>query len=151
MKMKLYIASDHAGYELKQFVKQFIWEMHLYVNVIDLGTENAEQSVDYPDYGFAVAQQVVDNTDAVGILICGSGIGISIAANRIKGARAALCANPLMAQLAREHNDANILVLGARMIDEKTAENCVDVFLTTNFAGGRHEGRIAKLDQIIKL
>ena len=146
--MKLYIGNDHAGWKLKMRIIAFLQSSFTQFAIEDLGTNSHDISVDYPDYGIAVAKQVVQN-QGMGILICGSGIGISIAANRIKGARAALCTNPLMAQLAREHNDANILVMGERIISEKIALQCVQTFLTTEFAGGRHEVRIAKIDHII--
>ncbi len=148
--MKLFIASDHAGFALKQLIIA-----HLHVNfpqftTIDLGTNDGETSVDYPDYGFKLATETVAN-NAFGIAICGSGIGISIAANRTLGVRCALCTSPLMAQLAREHNNANILAMGQRIISENDALSCVDTFLTTDFsattdqANNRHIMRIAKL------
>jgi ribose 5-phosphate isomerase B len=140
----LYIASDHAGFELKRTIIDYLQSHFASLKLNDLGTDNAEISVDYPDYGFAVAQKITQN-DGVGILICGSGVGISIAANRIKGARAALCFTTEMAILTRSHNDANILVLGARIIPQEIAINCVDAFLKTPFDGGRHAARIEKL------
>lgn len=140
---RLYIASDHAGYALKERVKAHLATHFPDLTIEDLGAES-ESSVDYPAYGKAAAEAVVAN-NARGIIICGSGIGISIAANRVAGARAALCMSAEMAAGAREHNDANILALGGRLIDEKTAFDCVNAFLTTDFAGGRHEKRVKML------
>ncbi len=111
---------------------------------LDLGTHTAD-SVDYPDYGSAVAKAVTDGSAQFGIAICGSGIGISIAANRVAGARAALCSTGLAAELSRQHNDANILCLGARLIGDAEAKECVKRFLTTAFEGGRHTKRVEKL------
>ncbi len=141
--MTLYLASDHAGYPLKELTKAYLAEHFPDLEVKDLGPDS-DDSVDYPDYGKAAAQAVVRD-NARGIIFCGSGIGIAIAANRVAGARAALCMTPEMAAGAREHNDANILSLGARLIDEKTAYACINTFLTTDFAGGRHERRVKKL------
>ncbi len=136
---KIAIASDHAGFELKEAVKK-----HLKVEVVDLGT-NALDSVDYPDFGQAVGKAITEGKVSQGIVICGSGIGISIAANRFKAVRAALCMTPEMAKLSRQHNDANVLALGARLVDQKIAFEIVDAFLSTAFEGGRHEGRVKKL------
>ena len=113
--------------------------------MLDLGT-HGEASVDYPDYGFAIGHAVADGRAARGIAVCGSGIGIAIAANRVAGCRAALCTSGLMARLARTHNDANVLALGSRIIGVEVARDCVHEFLNTAFAGGRHGGRVAKLD-----
>lgn len=136
------IANDHAGLPLKAALMQEILTLNLHV--MDLGTCNTE-SVDYPDYGFEIARTVAEGKARFGIAICGSGIGISIAANRIPGARAALCHSGLCASLARQHNDANILCLGARLIGEAEARECVQRFLTTGFEGGRHLNRVQKL------
>ena len=136
------IACDHAGVELKSTLINDIEALGYQVS--DLGTNNAE-SVDYPDYGLKVAQAIENNQAHYGIVICGSGIGISIAANRNPAARAALCHNVLTSTLARQHNDANILALGARIIDASTAKSCVHAFLTTAFEGGRHQKRVDKL------
>lgn len=145
-KTKIAIASDHAGFELKEAVKKHLEGK---AEIIDLGT-NAVDSVDYPDFGFAVAKAIEAGKTMQGIVICGSGIGISIAANRNQAVRAALCMNPEMAKLARLHNDANVLALGARLIDQKTAFECVDMFLNTKFEGGRHQGRVEKLSNTVK-
>lgn len=136
------IANDHAGVALKQALLPEIAACGF--TALDLGTTTTD-SVDYPDYGNAVAEAVTDGRATYGIAICGSGIGISIAANRVPGARAALCHSGLSAQLARQHNDANILALGARMIGEAEAKECTRRFLTTAFEGGRHAARVKKL------
>jgi ribose 5-phosphate isomerase B len=147
--MNLYLASDHAGFALKTKIKIHATTHYPNFTLHDLGADG-EASVDYPDYGFACARAVVaDGETARGIIICGSGIGISIAANRVRGARAALCMNATMATLARQHNDANILALGARLIDEETAYASINAFLITDFEGGRHEARTAKLDTLL--
>jgi ribose 5-phosphate isomerase B len=113
-------------------------------DVLDLGT-NGPESVDYPDFGKALAEAIADGKASRGVLVCGSGIGISIAANRNPAVRAALCQSGLMARLARQHNDANVLALGARLIGDETARDCLDAFLTTDFEGGRHQRRVDKL------
>ena len=136
------IASDHAGYPLKSLIAGWLAERGLVV--LDLGCDGPD-SVDYPDFGYAVAEAIADRRATLGVIVCGSGIGISIAANRHPAARAALCQSGLMARLAREHNDANILALGARLIGEEVARDCLDQFLNTPFAGGRHQRRVDKL------
>ena len=142
MKKLVAIGNDHAGVELKHALIPAIHAAGF--DVRDLGTDGTA-SVDYPDYGVAVANEVTQGKATFGIAICGSGIGISIAANRVKGARAALVHSMETATLARQHNDANILCLGARVLDTKTATACVQAFLTTGFEGGRHQARVAKL------
>ncbi|MCE7885921.1 MAG: ribose 5-phosphate isomerase B [Alphaproteobacteria bacterium PRO2] len=137
---KIAIASDHAGFELKQAVVKHLGAE----NVLDLGT-NTLDSVDYPDFGYAVAKALEEGKIEQGIVICGSGIGISIAANRNPAVRAALCMNTEMAKLARQHNDANVLALGARLVDVKEALDIVNVFFKTEFEGGRHARRVEKL------
>ena len=136
------IANDHAGVALKQLLMGEVNACGF--TPIDLGTNTAD-SVDYPDYGNLVAKAVADGRAQFGIAICGSGIGISIAANRHAGIRAALCSSGLAAELSRLHNDANILCLGARLIGDAEAKECVKRFLTTNFEGGRHATRVSKL------
>lgn len=136
------IANDHAGVALKHTLLAEIAACGFEVQ--DLGTGTSD-SVDYPDYGKRVAEEVVSGRARFGIAICGSGIGISIAANRVAGARAALCHTGLMAALSRQHNDANILALGARLIGEAEARECVRRFLTSAFEGGRHATRVGKL------
>lgn len=136
------IANDHAGIALKQALLDEIRACGF--DVADLGT-NSTDSVDYPDYGCKVADEVTSGRAQFGIAICGSGIGISIAANRKAGTRAALCHSGLAASLSRQHNDANILCLGARLIGDAEARECVRRFLTTQFEGGRHAARVEKL------
>ena len=143
--MKIAIGSDHAGFELKEQVKKYLLESNYEVE--DIGTHSLD-SVDYPDYGKAVARNVVENKSDFGIVVCGSGIGISIAANKVEGARCALCSEPLSAELSRLHNNANMLSLGGRLIGFEMAKKIVDTFLSTEFEGGRHERRVnlLKLD-----
>ena len=136
------LASDHAGFALKELLKKHL--KTLGYEPLDLGTHN-EDSVDYPDFGNAMAAAIKAGKAERGILVCGSGIGISIAANRHPHIRAALCHNEETAKLSREHNDANVLALGARIVSEETAKTMLKTFLTTQFAGGRHAGRVAKL------
>ncbi len=136
------IGCDHAGVDLKTSIKNYLTSQN--ITLIDCGTNN-EESVDYPDFGQKVAKTVIDTPNAYGILICGSGIGISIAANRYPQIRAALCHQSELAKLSRQHNNANILALGARFIDQAEALRCVKTFLTTEFEGGRHQNRVEKL------
>lgn len=136
------LAADHAGLDLKSVLKDELVRMGY--EVLDLGT-NDTASVDYPDYGFAAAKAVADGRATRAVVVCGSGIGISIAANRLPAVRAALCHDALTARLARQHNDANVLALGARTTGIETAKDCLRVFLSTAFEGGRHAGRVAKL------
>lgn len=135
------IGCDHAGVPMKDALAEMLAAN---CTVYDLGTDS-EASVDYPDYAEAVAALLHEGKAKIGILICGSGIGMSIAANRFGHIRAALCHTPEQAILARQHNDANVLCLGSRMIDQDTAEACVQAFMDTRFEGGRHEKRIQKL------
>jgi ribose 5-phosphate isomerase B len=136
------IASDHGGVELKQSLTRYLQESG--TEVADLGT-NGIESVDYPDYAEKLSEWVEKNPHGAGILICGSGIGMSIAANRNPNIRAALCHDGLSASLSRKHNDANVLCLGARLIGIETAKDCVNEFLNSEFEGGRHQKRIDKL------
>ena len=137
---QIFIASDHAGFELKQYlIEKFQGKLQ------DLGTYSAE-SCDYPIYAHKLTEEVLHTPDSIGILICGSGVGMSIAANREKGIRAALCSNEEIAELSRKHNDANVLVLGARFISRQCAVNCVNKFLQTQFEGGRHLRRVELID-----
>ncbi len=142
MNKTLAIANDHAGIALKHALLAHITACGF--TPLDLGT-NSTDSVDYPDYGDAVARAVLEKKATLGIAICGSGIGISIAANRHTGIRAALCSSGLAAELSRQHNDANVLCLGARLIGDAEAKECVTRFLTTAFEGGRHQARVEKL------
>jgi len=139
---KIALASDHAGFELKEVLREEL--KGLGHDVLDLGTSNPD-SVDYPDFGLKAARAVAAGDAQAGVIVCGTGIGISIAANRVPGARAALCHDTTTARLSREHNDANILALGARVIGTETARDCVRAFLETPFAGGRHQRRVDKL------
>lgn len=139
--LKIAVGSDHAGFKYKEAIKSHLKNR---AEILDLGT-NGPDSVDYPDFGKAVGQAVAGGKANFGIVVCGSGIGISIAANRIPGVRAALCTSPEMAKLSRQHNNANVLALGERIIDLETALACVDAFFSTEFEGGRHEGRVKKL------
>ncbi len=137
------IGSDHAGFELK--LKIIENQFKEKINFSDVGTFTRE-SVDYPDYGKLVAQKVDSGKFLVGVLICGSGVGMSIVANRYKNVRAALCINENMAKLSRQHNDANIIVLGSRLISFEQAIKCLEGFFFTNFEKGRHIARINKLN-----
>ncbi len=136
------IAADHAGYEMKRALKQRLADDGF--DVVDLGTDN-EGSVDYPDFAALLAESIVAGRSARGVLLCGSGIGMSIAANRFPGVRAALVSDAGAARLARQHNDANVLVIGARLIDAAVAEECLEAFLSTDFEGGRHQRRVRKM------
>lgn len=136
------IASDHAGVEMKIALKKMLKSHGLIVR--DLGTKG-NASVDYPDYGIAVADAIKAGFATRGVVVCGSGIGISIAANRYRHVRAALCTNGVMAKLARQHNDANVLALGARLTGIDIAKDCLEQFLTTEFEGGRHQRRVDKM------
>lgn len=140
---KIAIAADHGGYELKEDIKNFVFD-NLNIEWIDLGT-HSNDSVDYPEYGFKMADAIKNKQADKGIIICGTGIGISIAANRHEHVRAALCTNTTMAKLTREHNDANVLALGARITGNEAIKDIVKTFLTTDFEGGRHERRVNKL------
>lgn len=137
------IGSDHAGFDLKAKLVEALKTSGY--QVLDVGTNDAANSVDYPDFGKAVAEAVTSGKVDGGVVVCGTGIGISIAANRHPGIRAALCHDVTMARLCREHNDANVLALGARLIGETVAKDCLDTFLTTEFAGDRHVRRVEKL------
>ena len=140
--MKIAIASDHAAVALKAELAAFLREEGH--DVADLGPAD-ESRVDYPDYGYKLASVVADGTAERGVALCGSGIGISIAVNRNPALRCALVSEPLSAALAREHNDANCIAMGARLTGEDMAKACLDAFLSTEFGGGRHAGRVEKL------
>lgn len=144
-KMKFAVGSDHAGFEAKERAKQVLASMG--AEVIDEGTTSGE-SVDYPDFGAAVGRAVASGEAERGVLICGSGIGISIAANKIAGVRAAVCWNEETARLARQHNDANVLCLGARFIEPELAARMIRTFVETGFEGGRHQRRVDKLNML---
>jgi len=143
--MKVAVGSDHAGFELKEKVKAFLEAEG--VEIQDLGTGSTD-SVDYPDFAASVAEAVRDGRADRGILMCGSGIGICIAANKIRGIRAALVADLQFARLSREHNDANVLCLPGRFMEPRVADQIVKVWLETPFAGGRHERRVSKIREL---
>ena len=139
---KIFISSDHAGFKLKESIKIFLDKQNY--NYFDLGPNN-DCRVDYPDFAHKVAKKVKINKNHVGILICGSGMGMNIAANRHKNIRAAQCFNLKSTKLSRLHNDANIITLGSRLLNKKNVMNLVNVFLKTKFEGGRHRKRINKI------
>lgn len=145
--MRIALAADHAGYLLKDELAS--WLRDGGHEVIDLGT-NGPDSVDYPEYGSRLADAVARGEADRGIVVCGSGIGISIAVNRNPGCRCARVSEPLSAALAREHNDANVLALGARLTGSDMARACVQAFLGTDFAGGRHQRRVDQLSQLLQ-
>lgn len=140
--MRIAIASDHAAFDLKAELREYLIELGH--EVADLGPESADR-VDYPDYGYLLAAVVADGTVERGVALCGSGIGISIGVNRHPHVRCALVSEPLSAALAREHNNANCIALGARLVGIEMAKACVGTFLETEFAGGRHQRRVDKL------
>ena len=137
------IACDHAGFDLKNSLKKEILNMGF--EVIDCGT-NSSESVDYPDFAKLAVDSILKKKSDIAVLICGSGIGMSITANRFKGIRAALCRSTDDAKLARQHNNANILTLPGRQIDVDEAKNCFKIFINTRFDGGRHQKRVKKID-----
>lgn len=143
--MKFYVATDHAGVDLKDYTVELLKEKGH--EVIDLGPFSKDR-VDYPDYAVKVAQSVLSDAGSQGILICGSGIGMSMAANRFHGIRAALCHDAYTAQVARGHNDANILCFGERIVGKGVAESIIDSWLASSFEGGRHCGRVDKIEAI---
>mgnify|MGYP001388890815 CR=1 FL=1 len=141
---EILIASDHAGFKLKKIL---IEQLQGKLKFEDLGSFT-EKSVDYPDYAKKLSKRIDLNNDLKGVLICGSGIGMSMVANKFKNVRAALCMNNKMSKLARQHNNANILVLGSRLISEQEAIKCLLVFLKTNYEGGRHQARLDKFNLV---
>ena len=143
--MKIAVASDHGGFKLKEEVKAHLQGRGL--EVLDLGT-NSEESVDYPAFGKACGEAVVSGQADVGIVVCGTGIGISIAANKVKGVRCGLCTSVEMATLTKQHNNANVLALGGRTTAPELAMQIVDAWLDTDFEGGRHQRRVDMLDQM---
>ena len=145
--MRIALSADHAGYQLKDQLAAWLREAGH--EVIDLGT-NSPESVDYPDYGAKLADAIASGRAERGIAVCGSGIGISIAVNRNPACRCARVDDPLSAQLAREHNDANVLALGARLIGADMARACVAAFLDTDFSGGRHQRRVDMLSTLLE-
>ncbi len=143
--MKIAIGADHGGFELKQHLIPFLHERG--IELLDLGTDSSA-SVDYPLFGEAVAEAVSQKRADLGIVICGTGIGISISANKVPGIRAALVTSPEMACLARQHNNANILALGGRILSKETANACVSAWLDAEFEGGRHQRRLDLIEAI---
>lgn len=143
---KIIMAADHAGCCLKDTLKDYLIKQGYTVQ--DCGTNNPGMSVDYPEKASLLAKGIYSGDADIGILVCGSGIGMSIAVNRYNFIRGALVCSPEMAMLARKHNNANVLILGGRMTDEKNAQSCVHAFLTTPFEGGRHENRVAELERM---
>jgi len=139
---KIFLSSDHAGFKLKELIKIYLNKKN--IKFFDLGPQNDEQ-VDYPDFAHKVAKKVKISSNHVGILVCGSGMGMNITANRHKNIRAAQCYNLKSTKLSRLHNDANIITLGSRLLTSKNALNCVNIFLNTKFEGGRHAKRIRKI------
>ncbi len=144
--MKFYIGTDHAGFCIKQDVIRILKEQGC--EVIDLGCPS-EDRVDYPDFGHAVAKAVLENKGSYGVVICGTGIGISVSANKHKGIRAALCHDAFTASMARAHNDANILAFGQRVVGIGVIEDMIKAFIKTPFEGGRHEARVSKIEENI--
>ena len=145
--MRIALSADHAGYQLKD--ELVAWLREAGHDVQDLGT-NGPDSVDYPQFGTKLAEAVAQGDAERGIVVCGSGIGISIAVNRNPACRCARVSEPLSAALAREHNDANVLALGARLVGPDMAKACVQAFLGTDFAGGRHQRRVDQLSQLLQ-
>jgi len=145
--MKIAIGCDHAAFEVKDKLKVFLSDS-LNCEVLDFGTDSSK-SVDYPNYGHKVGLSVSDNNADLGVVICGSGIGISIAANKVKGIRAALCTSKEHAIMSRKHNNANVLALGARFTSYKEIEDIVKIWINTEFEGGRHLDRINKIENIL--
>ena len=141
--MRVVIGSDHAGFDQKQLLAKHLAETG--VTVIDVGTANGEESVDYPDFAIRAARKVASGEADLGVLVCGTGIGMAIAANKVVGVRAANVTDPEFARLAREHNNANVVTVSARFVPTQVNQEIVDVFLATPFAAGRHAGRVAKI------
>ncbi|HFB54059.1 MAG TPA: ribose 5-phosphate isomerase B [Sulfurimonas autotrophica] len=143
--MTFYIGTDHAGIELKDWTVELLKSKGF--EVVDFGPFSKDR-VDYPDYAHKVARAVIENSDTQGILICGSGIGMSMAANKHHGIRAALCHDAYTAKVAREHNDANILCFGERIVGKGVAESIIDAWLANSFEGGRHVQRVEKIEAV---
>ena len=139
---KILLASDHAGFELKEAIKRFLIKKRK--KVLDLGTKNTN-SVDYPDFAHLLSKKMKKNNNQFGILVCGSGIGMDMAANKHKSIRAALCYDLKSTKLSRLHNNANVMAIGARLTKKNVALKCVSIFMKTNFKGGRHTNRVKKI------
>ncbi|MTI46876.1 ribose 5-phosphate isomerase B [Sporosalibacterium faouarense] len=143
--MKIALGSDHGGYELKELIKNHLEEKG--IEYVDCGT-NSTESVDYPEFGRKVAETVKEGTCELGIVCCGTGIGISISANKVPGIRCALCSDCYSARMSKEHNNANVLALGARVLGRDLAMEIVDTWIESEFQGGRHERRVNKISDI---
>ena len=139
---KIFISSDHAGFNLKEKIKKKFSKKFLFK---DMGTDNSKKSVNYPDYAHKLSKKVSNNSNNIGILVCGSGMGMSMAANKHKKIRAAVCYSVKNAKLSRLHNNANIITLGSRLIKKNTAFKCIEVFINTKFEGGRHKNRVKNI------
>ena len=139
---KIFISSDHAGFNLKELIKKKFSKKY---NFQDLGTNDSKTSVNYPDYAHKLCKKVKNNSSNIGILVCGSGMGMSMAANKHKKIRAAVCYSVKNTKLSRLHNNANIITLGSRLTNKNTAFKCIDVFMNTKFEGGRHKKRVTKI------
>ena len=139
---KIFISSDHAGFRLKELIKKKFFKKYKFD---DLGTNDSKISVSYPDYAHKLCKKVANNSKNIGILVCGSGMGMSMAANRHKKIRAAVCYSVKNTKLSRLHNNANIITLGSRLTKKNTAFKCIDVFMKTKFEGGRHNKRVKKI------
>ncbi len=147
MVKKIYIANDHAAVDLKNILVDYLKSKG--IEVINLGTDTKD-SVHYPEYAKKLAQKILSDEEALGILMCGTGIGMSISINRYKGIRAALCYNEYTAKMARAHNNANVLVMGGRVVGPELAKSIVDTFLDGEFEGGRHQIRIDMIDELVE-
>ncbi len=145
MKEKIYLSSDHAGYDLKDKIKKYLEDQKY--EVIDLGTNNNSDSVSYSEYGKKLAKNVLNDKGSYGIGVCGTGLGISYSVNRFKGIRGARITSVEDAKLAREHNDANVLLFGGRQMNIDQVENMIDQFFKSKYEGGRHQKRIDELDE----
>jgi ribose 5-phosphate isomerase B len=143
--VKFYIATDHAGYAVKDYIKDLLVSKGH--EAIDLGPDSADR-VDYPDYGRKCAEAVRDDAGSFGVVVCGTGIGISISANKVPGIRAALCHDAYTAQMARAHNNAQIVAFGERVVGRGVIESILDAFINTSFEGGRHAERVEKINAI---
>ena len=139
---KIFISSDHAGYNLKELIKNKFKKRYKFQ---DLGTDNSKNSVNYPDYAHKLCKKVSSNSKNMGILVCGSGIGMSMAANRHRKIRAAVCYSVKNTKLSRLHNNANIITLGSRLTKKNIAFKCIEIFMNTKFEGGRHKKRVKKI------
>ena len=139
---RVVLASDHAGFKLKEVIKKFLIKKRK--KILDLGTKNTNP-VDYPDFAHLLSKKIKKNGNQLGILVCGTGIGMDMAANRHKNIRAALCYDTKSTKLSRQHNNANVMTLGARLIKKKVALKCVGIFIKTDFKGGRHLRRVNKI------